>query len=152
MTGQQHLRQCHSTPLTATEPANVSVEIHIRQQLLDHFAGVRLGGPHVIRPASDDDLADQGVRPEVIGLPQIPHRQPGDMGDPARIGLASARQDAQQRRLAVTVSADDPDRVTVVDAQADRVEQGTGAVADGRALDVDHVCHQPPMIGRRAVP
>ncbi len=30
-----------------------------------------------------------------------------------------------------------------------RVEQGAGAVADARALDIDQIRHQPPMIGGR---
>ena len=63
-----------------------------------------------------------------------------------------AGQHLQQRGLAVAVAPDDADRVAVVDAQADRVEQRAGAVADGRAFDIDQVRHQPPMIGGLGVP
>jgi len=109
----------------------------------DDLAGVGFGGPDMVRPAADDDVPDGGPGREVVGLPQIAHRQAGRVGDSAGIGFAGSGQHLQQRCLAVAVSADDADGVAVVDTQADPIEQRSGAVTDGRAFNVDQVRHQP---------
>ena len=148
VSGDQHRGQRHPPSLSAGQPADPAVEIDAGQQVRHHVTGIGFGGPHVVRATAHDDVPDRRVA-EVVALPQIAHRQPRRMGDPARIGLTSAREHLQQCRLAVAVASDDADRVALVDPQAHGVEQRAGSVADARALDIDQVGHQAPMIGRR---
>ena len=148
VTGDQHRGQRHPSSLAAGQPADRAVELDARQQVRHHIAGFGFGGPHVVGATAHDDVPDRGVA-EVVTLSQIAHRQPRRMRHPARIGLSSAREHLKQCRLAVAVAPDHADRVALVDPQADSVEQRAGSVPDARALDIDQVGHQPPMIGLR---
>ena len=65
----------------------------------------------------------------------------------AGVGLHAAGEDAQQRRLAVAVAADDADPVALVDADRDRLEDGLG-----REVERDRTRRRgdvPPQKSRR---
>ena len=51
------------------------------------------------------------------------------------------REHAEERRLAATVAADDPDAVATADTERDGVEDLGGAEGEGGALDGDEVDH-----------
>ena len=145
--GQQHLGQRHPSSLAARQPSHVGVEVHVRTAGAPTTSRVSGSAAQMWSGRPPTMTSRMVVPAEVVGLAQVAHRQSGRMGDAARIGLPGAGQHLQQRRLAVAVAPDDADRIAVVDTQADRVEQRAGAVTDARALDVDQVRHQPPMIG-----
>ena len=148
VSGEQHRGQRHPASLTAAEVGRRRRRGPPRPADARRRRGCRVRRPRCgPAAAADDDLADGRAGGEVVSLAQIAHRQSRRVGDATRIGLAGAGQNLQQRRLAVAVAPDDADRVAFVDAQAHGVQQGAGAVADGRAFDVDQVRHQPPMIG-----
>ena len=148
VSGDENPRQRDPAALATAEVGDIGVEVDVGKQVLDDCPRLRFGRPDVVGPAADDDLADGRTWGEVVALPQVAHRKTRCVGDPPGIGIAGPRQHLEQRRLAVSVTPDDADRVALVDAEADGIQQRAGAVTDGRAFHIDQVGHQPPMIGR----
>jgi hypothetical protein len=50
--GQQHLGQGHPAPFAAGQPRYIGVELDTGQQMRHDVTRVRLGGPHMVRPAA----------------------------------------------------------------------------------------------------
>jgi hypothetical protein len=142
VTGEQHRSERDAAPFTAAQVAHFTVERYFGQQILDDRPSVCLRRPDMVCTPADDHVAHRGVRAEVVGLVQVAHRQSRDVGNPAGVGVASAGQHLQQRGLAVAVTSNDPDRIALVDPEADGVEQRAGAVCDARALHIDQIRHR----------
>jgi hypothetical protein len=149
--GQENGRQRDAAAFATAEVVHRLVEGDLGQQMLDHGAGVGLGRPDVVRPAADDHVADGRLGGEVVGLMQVSDGKPRGVGHPARVRRASGGEDLQEGGLAVAVAPDDADRIALVHAQADAVQECAGAVADAHAFDVQEVGHQPSIIGGAAV-
>src|SRR5690606_41421092 len=69
-------------------------------------------------------------------LRSFPTRRSSDL-----VGLLRAGEQAQQRRLAVAVAADDADAVALVDADGDVVEQHAIGQRDVEGLGAEQMSH-----------
>jgi hypothetical protein len=143
---EQRLGERDAPPLAAGQRADRRVEaareaahLDAAEQALQDGAKARVGGPLVVGAALYELLADGLGVIEVVALAEQRELQAADARDGARVGLLGARDQPQQRRLAVAVAADDPDAVAGVDAERDVLQDGTRGVALADVLEVDQI-------------
>ena len=125
--GEQHRGQRHPAPLTAAQIGDLRCRGRPRPAGARPPAGIRFGGPDVVGPAADDDVADARSRRRSrrSGAGSRPTARTVWVTRPES-GSGLAGQHLQQRGLAVAVAPDDADRVAFVDTQADRVRAACG--------------------------
>ncbi len=137
--GQQRSSERDPAALPSGESGDRAVEVETDEQVADDLARLRIRRPLVLGALSDDDVADGRGLVEVVVLTDHAPVQPAVVSEPAVVGRLQAGQDAQQRRLAVTVATDDADPVAVLDPEAHVAQQRPDAVGLGDALGVDQV-------------
>src|SRR6476661_3857370 len=90
---------------------------------------------------ADDRLADRPRRVQRVVLAEQSDRGPTRPGDPAAVGRLVTGQHPEEGGLPAAVATHDTDPLAGADAGRDRVEDGGGAVDDGRVLEGDEVGH-----------
>ena len=96
-------------------------------------------------------IADDGVRNnEIVGefIRLIQHSE-GDAvaaRDASAIRLEATGEQSQQAGLAVTVSSDDADALTLVESNGDAVEDDTGRVFEVEGFGSEQMCHKCPSL------
>ena len=105
-------------------PDDGAVERDAGEQHLDDLAGARVGGPLVVREATEHRLADGVGVLELVALLEVADQQAALLRHPAAVRLLVAGEQPQQRGLAVAVAADDADPLADGDAERDLGEQG----------------------------
>ena len=138
--------------LSTGQPVDGLVKIEVAQEAGHDIADARDGGPLVVRGIAHDGGADRGAGREVIRLVEVPGRHVAAARHAAGVRFADAREDRQQRRLAVAVAAHDPDPVTRVDPDRHPVEDGAVGVAEADRLCAEQVHRGPSGNGREGVP
>ena len=88
-----------------------------------------------------DHLADRPRRVQRVVLAEQSDRGPTRPGDPAAVGRLVTGQHPEKGGLPAAVATHDTDPLAGADAGRDRVEDGGGAVDDGRVLEGDEVGH-----------
>ena len=121
------------------QPVREARDRDAAQQAVEHVAVLRVRAPLVVGAPADQLLADRAVRVQVVALAEHLHVQAARARDGARVRLLGARDQPQQRRLAVAVAADDADPVAGRDAERDVLQHGARGVALGGVLEVDEV-------------
>ncbi len=127
-------------------------EVEAAEEAFDDVADAGVAEPLVVGPVGDHLVPDGGVRVERVVLGEDGRLQVAAPGDPAAVGVLQLGEHPDQGGLAVAVASDDSDPVAFADAEADRVQQGAGAVdlrdgLDGGEVD-GHVCCAPGIGGR----
>ena len=89
------------------QPLREARDRHAAEQPVEHVAVGGVRRPLVVGAPADELLADRARRVEVVALAEHRHVQPAGARDRARVRLLDARDQPQQRRLAVAVAADD---------------------------------------------
>src|SRR5690606_12969534 len=98
-------------------------------------------GPLVLGAVADDRAAHGRPGVEAVVLGEHAHAGAAAPGDPAAVGLEPPGQQVEQARLAVAVAADDPDPVTLLDADGDGVEDDRGRVLQVQGLGPQKMRH-----------
>jgi hypothetical protein len=93
-----------------------------------------------------DDREGYGRIPvEAIGLSEHGDGRSATTHDPAVVRLESARQQRDERRLAVAVVTDDSDAVARVDPERDRVEDPLRRVLKTNVLASEQIRHSTDL-------
>jgi hypothetical protein len=107
---------------------------HPTEQTVEDLPDPGVTSPLVLGTITDQGVPDGrgGVEPVVLG--QQADGEPADRGDPSGVGLLTACEHPQQRRLAATVAPDDPDPLSTEHADGEGIEDVRNAVDDGDAF------------------
>ena len=149
----EHAGEIHATPLPAGELADPAVPGDVRDEAADDAADPGVRRPRVLGHVADDRVGDGRLRIERVGLLERADGGPAAPHDAAVVGLDRAREQREQRRLAVAVAADDADAVALVDAERDRVEDLLRRVLQMDVLASEQIRHSTnldPHASRRA--
>ena len=128
----------------AVEAADV-LRLDAAEQAGQDVTDAGVAGPDVLGQVAEHGLTDRPLGVERVLLGE--HADADAVGaallrDAARVGILQAGHDAQQRRLAAAVDADDADAVAREDAEADVVEHVGGAEDEGDPFEGDEVGHR----------
>jgi hypothetical protein len=124
--GCRHLReQCgkgNASTLTTAELPNRFAPVEVVEQTGDDIAHLGIACPHVFGLIADHGLTNRHVWVETVGLSEHANAQIVAVGDSPAVWLESLRENLHQSRFAVTVSTDDANSITLVDADGYRLE------------------------------
>jgi len=138
----------HAAPLAARELADPRVPGEVAQQAADDVAHLRVPRPLVLGTVADDGVVDRLVLGQAVGLVEHAYAGAAAHGDAPGIRLLAAREDAQQRRLAVAVAAHDADAVALADAEGHGVEDDLGRVLEVKRFRADEMSHTFSLVVR----
>jgi hypothetical protein len=120
-----------------------AAQVEPREQLVD--ARLLLPAVRARWQAGAHRLADRGAGRERRHLRQVRDAQSGPSGDGARVGAELAREDAEERRLAGAVGADEADAIAVGEREAHALEEGARAEGVGEVLGGEKNGHAKPL-------
>ncbi len=115
--GDEEGRERDAATLPAGQRVRRGVEVEVAQQPRVDGADARVRRPGVGRGVAVHEVADRRAGADVVALVEQAHPQAAHAGDTAAVGLLRAREEAQERRLAGPVGADDADAVAVVETE-----------------------------------
>ena len=139
--------QRDAAPLATAEVADCGVPWDVGDEPSDDVADLRVAGPLVVGFVADDRVANGLGLVEGVGLVEHADVHAAAGRHAAGVGLHATGEDAQKRRLAVAVAADDADPVTLVDADRHGLEDGLGREVERDGLDAEEMCHRRSLGG-----
>ena len=118
--------------------------LRFQLELAGHLAALPVG----LAAVAHQEVERRFTGQEGIVLAEIAELEPGMADDLTGVEFLLPEDDPQERALAGTVAADEPDLAVVGDRGRGAVEQHLVAVALRNVLDVEQNRHAPPPSGR----
>jgi hypothetical protein len=116
-----------------------AAQLHAAEQPVEHRSKRAVRRPLVVRAPADERVANRRVLVELVALAKQGQPEIPDACDLPGVRSLGARDQAQERRLAVAVAADDSDPLIGRDTQRDVPQHRPAAVALADGLQVDEV-------------
>lgn len=141
MVADEQRCECDATALATAQVADPGVPGDVGGEARDDVADLRVAGPFVFVESADDRLADRLLVVEGVRLVEDADGDAVPHGHAAGVRLGATGEEAEERRLAVAVPADDADAIALVHPDRDAVEDDFGRVLKVEGLSAQEMCH-----------